>query len=293
MNINNSNVITAILCTVALSAASFYSGYAAASERSTADGIRYNSQGKIVFDNSTEDSVDDVIFDASDFLTIDNMVTDGKINLKTELNKYDNIAINDDIPGFNMLAEAIAALSDGTDAAAENILSGKKALVGKSIITGSMDDHSGTNTSSSQIKENGSIVEITIPGGYYDEDSKITVPIDVIKKLPAIEGILNSNMTVLASNGANSGRTFTLNNSTARTKAYLVVEIVDDDSKSNASVSVPGGSCSEILNLEYGSSSSKSGYYTNFQVFELINLPAGIITINCDVGYGKCAVLIG
>ncbi len=186
MNIKKSNIITAVLCAAALSASSFYSGYAAGTD----SGIRYNSQGKIVFDNGTENTADDVVFDAADFLAIDKMVTDGKTSLKDELNQYDGIEINDDIPEFNLLAEAVGSLSDGTDAAAGNILSGKKALVGKSIITGNMDDHSGTKTSTSQIEENGSTAEITIPGGYYDENSKITVPIDVIKKLPTI----NSNL---------------------------------------------------------------------------------------------------
>lgn len=185
MNIKKSNIITAVLCAAALSASSFYSGYAAGTD----SGI-YNSQGKIVFDNGTENTADDVVFDAADFLAIDKIIIDGKTSLKDELNQYDNIEINDDIPEFNLLAEAVGSLSDGTDAAAGNILSGKKALVGKSIITGNMDDHSGTKTSTSQIEENGSTAEITIPGGYYDENSKITVPIDVIKKLPTI----NSNL---------------------------------------------------------------------------------------------------
>ncbi len=187
MKIKISNAITAALCAAVLSAASYSLGYA---DADTGGGTGYSSQGKIVFDNGTEDTADDVIFDASDFRLIDDMVTEGKTNIKNELNQYGNIQIDDDIPEFGTLAASVSAISDGTDAAAGNILSGKKALVGKNIVTGSMADHSGTSTSTSQIKENGTTAEITIPGGYYDENSKITIPIDVIKDLPAI----NSNL---------------------------------------------------------------------------------------------------
>lgn len=290
MNIKKSNIITAVLCTAALSVTSFYSGYAAAN---TASGIQYNSQGKIVFDNSTEDTTDDVVFDASDFMTIDSMITEGKTNIKNKLNQYGNIEINEDIPAFDTLAASIGAISDGTDAAAGNILSGKKALVGKNIVTGSMANYSGSRIPTNNVTENGTNAEITIPGGYYDGSSKITVPIEVLKKLPTINSDLINNMTVLANGGVNAGSSITLSNGTFRTKAYLIVEIVDDDRRSNASVSVPGGSCTQLLNMEYGSDANDTGYYTNFQVFQLNSLPAGTITVSCGIGYGRCAVLIG
>lgn len=207
MNIKKSNIITAILCALTLSATSFYSGYAAAN---TTSGIQYSSQGKIVFDNGTEEPADDVVFDAADFRVIDNMVMDGKTSIKTELNKYGSIEINEDIPEFNMLAASVAAISDGTDATSGNILSGKKALVGKNIVTGSMADHSGTSTSTSQIKENGTTAEITIPGGYYDENSKITVPIDVIKKLPAIDNLAADRYNAGYNAGRAAGKTISV-----------------------------------------------------------------------------------
>lgn len=193
MKIKISNAITAALCAAVLSAASYSLGYA---DADTGGGTGYSSQGKIVFDTGTEDTADDVIFDASDFRLIDDMVTEGKTNIKNELNQYGNIQIDDDIPEFGTLAASVSAISDGTDAAAGNILSGKKALVGKNIVTGSMADHSGTSTSTSQIKENGTTAEITIPGGYYDENSKITIPIDVIKDLPAINSNLIANKRI-------------------------------------------------------------------------------------------------
>lgn len=200
MNIKKSNVITSLICVAALSVASFCSGYAAgAGAAGTDSGIQYSSQGKIVFDNSTEDTADDVVFDAADFLTIDNMVRNGKTDIKNELNKYDNINLGGDIPEFNTLAASVASISSGTDAAAGNILSGKKALVGKKIVTGSMANHSGGSTSSSQVRENGTLAEITIPSGYYDGSSKITVPIEVLKQLPTINSSISRTLTCTGS----------------------------------------------------------------------------------------------
>ena len=63
MKIKISNAITAALCAAVLSAASYSLGYA---DADTGGGTGYSSQGKIVFDNGTEDTADDVIFDASD-----------------------------------------------------------------------------------------------------------------------------------------------------------------------------------------------------------------------------------
>ena len=97
-----------------------------------------------------------------------------------------------------------------------------------------------------------------------------------------------NSMAIRAVGGANTG-TFTITNYAYCAKAYLVVEVVDDDRRSYASVIVPGGGCTEIHNLEYG----QHDCYTNMQVFELTGLPAGTITINCALGYGRCAVLIG
>ena len=109
-----SNVITAIICAVSISTVSFYSGTAAASGAS----ISYKSQGKIVFNNNTEDTADDVIFDASDFKTINDMVVSGKRLVGTELNKYPsvNIDLTRTIPDFGELAAAIDTLTDDATA---------------------------------------------------------------------------------------------------------------------------------------------------------------------------------
>ncbi len=273
MKIKISNAITAALCAAVLSAASYSLGYA---DADTGGGTGYSSQGKIVFDNGTEDTADDVIFDASDFRLIDDMVTEGKTNIKNELNQYGNIQIDDDIPEFGTLAASVSAISDGTDAAAGNILSGKKALVGKNIVTGSMADHSGTSTSTNQIKENGTTAEITIPGGYYDENSKITIPIDVIKDLPAI----NSNLrpeNVLYNNSSTSGEVQSTNgNSTASVsytfnKDYSAVMVIVTGSTSwwntsgstlTSAISLGGGGIGTVTcTAGKGTVETKNGFF--------------------------------
>lgn len=97
-----------------------------------------------------------------------------------------------------------------------------------------------------------------------------------------------NSMAIRAVGGAATG-TFTITNYAYCAKAFLIVEVVDDDRRSSASVTVPGGSCTQIHNLEYGN----KDWFTNTQVFELTGLPAGTITISCALGYGRCAVLIG
>lgn len=288
MNIKKSNIITAVLCTVALSVTSFYSGYAAAN---TASGIQYNSQGKIIFDNSTEDTNDDVVFDASDFLTIDSMITDGKTNIKNELNQYDNIEINEDIPAFDTLAASIGAISDGTNATAGNILSGKKALVGKNIVTGSMTDYSGSRTPTSNVTENGTNAEITIPGGYYDESSKITVPIEVLKKLPTINSNLSAiNLIAYKTSGVND---VIINNNGVNHKVVYVVTMcsADNGNPTSSVVSVSGGTYSKVLS-DYDI--AQNGYCTNVDVYAWYNAPAnGQFCILWNLGNGHMALLFG
>ena len=97
-----------------------------------------------------------------------------------------------------------------------------------------------------------------------------------------------NSMAIRAVGGANTG-TFTITNYAYCAKAFLIVEVGDDDRRSFASVTVPGGTCTQIHNLEYG----QHDCFTNMQVFEITGLPAGTITISCSLGYGRCAVLIG
>lgn len=134
--IKKSNVITAIICAVSISVVSFYSGVTAASENS----ISYKSQGKIVFNNNTEDTADDVIFDASDFSTINDMVVSGKKLVGTELNKYSsvNIDLANTIPDFSELATAVDTLTDDATADSNMILKDATAYVKGSKIKGTI-----------------------------------------------------------------------------------------------------------------------------------------------------------
>lgn len=136
MNIKKSNVITAIICAVTLSTVSFYTGVSAASSS-----VSYKSQGKIVFDNNTEDTSDDVVFDASDFKTISDMVISGKKQIGTELNKYPSVNFNlsSSIPDFAELANAVDILTDDTtDTTSDKILKDYTAYVKGNKIKGTI-----------------------------------------------------------------------------------------------------------------------------------------------------------
>ncbi|MCM1182802.1 MAG: hypothetical protein NC337_05475 [Roseburia sp.] len=189
------NGITAVACTAALSAAAVISGAAAPDGEDRG----YNSRGKIVFDNNTRDETDDVIFDASDFFVIDGMVSAGKTDIRDALNEYDGVDIGEDIPSFEVLAASVSGLCDGTDAAAGNLLEGKKALVEKNMITGTMPDHGGITTPADGIAESEEeeAAEITIPEGYYDRDSRISIPIETIKEsVPSLNSSIPSELTL-------------------------------------------------------------------------------------------------
>ena len=72
---------------------------------------KYKSQGTIVFTNDTDDTSDDVIFDASDFTTIDTMITDGKSQLATSLNAYPNTNVTS-LDTFANLSSAIDTITE-------------------------------------------------------------------------------------------------------------------------------------------------------------------------------------
>lgn len=139
-NIKKSNVITAIICAVSVSVVSFYSGAAAAADSN----ISYQSQGKIVFNNNTDDTEDDVIFDASDFKTINDMVVSGKKLIGTELNKYPSVNMNftSTIPDFSELASAIDTLTDDATADSSQMLKDATAYVKGAKIKGTIQSKS-------------------------------------------------------------------------------------------------------------------------------------------------------
>ncbi|MBD5469914.1 MAG: hypothetical protein HDR19_01990 [Lachnospiraceae bacterium] len=135
IKIKKSNIITAIICAIFISAASFYTGVTAATENS----ISYKSQGKIVFSNNTEDTADDVVFDASDFTTINDMVVSGKKLVGTELNKYPSVNMDlTTIPDFSELAMAVDTLTDDATADSNMILKDATAYVKGAKIKGAI-----------------------------------------------------------------------------------------------------------------------------------------------------------
>ena len=131
-----SSVITAAICAVSISAVSFCSGAFAA----TGNSGTYKSQGRIVFTNDTQDTADDVIFDASYFQTIHDMVVSGKKLVGTELNKYPsvNIDLTRSVPDFGELAAAIDTLTDDATADGSKMLKDATAYVKGAKINGSI-----------------------------------------------------------------------------------------------------------------------------------------------------------
>jgi len=79
------------------------------------------SHGRIVFDNNTEDVSDDVIFDARDLDTIDDMVAEGKQKLISVINTYLSTSISGS-QSFDELASSITAVYE------EGYIEGKKSL---------------------------------------------------------------------------------------------------------------------------------------------------------------------
>lgn len=109
-----------------------------------AEDSSFHSQGKIVFDNNTDDAADDVIFDASDFSTINDMVVSGKKLVGTELNKYSSVNMNltSSIPDFAELAAAVDTLTDDATAESSQMLKDATAYVKGAKIKGSIPSKS-------------------------------------------------------------------------------------------------------------------------------------------------------
>lgn len=166
---NKINVLTALICAFALSVVSLNFVEAATGT----SGFTYKSQGRIVYDGGTPETLDDVVFDASDFSTIDQMVVDGKNQVMSKLNEYKdengNSKLNlSGLQSFADLTNAINNLTNGTNATAGQILTGQKAIVGKNLVTGTMPNNGAITQS---LNAGGSY---TIPAGYHNGQGKIT-----------------------------------------------------------------------------------------------------------------------
>lgn len=165
---NRINILTALICAFALSVVSLNFVEAATGT----SGLSYKSQGRIVFTNNPDPS-DDVVFDASDFTTIDQVVVNGKNQVMSKLNEYKdengNSKLNlSGLQSFDDLANAVDTITSGSNAAADQILAGSKAMVGKNIVTGTMVNNGAVTQS---LNAGGSY---TIPAGYHNGQGKIT-----------------------------------------------------------------------------------------------------------------------
>ncbi len=247
---------------------------------------------------------------------MNNMIWDAVLWLRKKLNRDKE----DIIQAVNNIQNLFETSVDAT-ASASDIMEGKTAYNGTALLTGIIKDRRGVTVTAGTVTQDANYTYLSIPeDARYNANSKVRTQnsnlndtiynaivtqgvtpasknyADLVAAIAAVKannynsGVTNgiNSMAIHAVGGANTG-TFTITNYAYCTKAYLVVEVVDDDRRSYASVIVPGGGCTEIHNLEYG----QHDCYTNMQVFELTGLPAGTITINCALGYGRCAVLIG
>lgn len=247
---------------------------------------------------------------------MNNMIWDAVLWLRKKLNRDKE----DIIQAVNNIQNLFETSVDAT-ASASDIMAGKTAYNGTALLTGIIKDRRGVTVTAGTVTQDANYTYLSIPeDARYDANSKIRTQnsnlndtiynaivaqgvtpasknyADLATAIAAVKvnnynsGVTNgiNSMAIRAVGGANTG-TFTITNYSYCTKAYLIVEVVDDDCRSSANVAVPGGSCTQIHNLEYG----QHDCFTNTQVFEITGLPAGTITISCGLGYGRCAVLIG
>ena len=251
---------------------------------------------------------------------MNNMIWDAVLWLRKKLNRDKE----DIIQAVNNIQNLFETSVDAT-ASASDIMAGKTAYNGTALLTGIIKDRRGVTVTAGTVTQDANYTYLSIPeDARYDANSKIRMQNsnlnDAIYNAIVAQGVtpasknyadlataiaavkannynsgynsgvatgINS-MAIHAVGGANTG-TFTITNYAYCAKAFLIVEVVDDDRRSFASVTVPGGTCTQIHNLEYG----QHDCFTNMQVFEITGLPAGTITISCSLGYGRCAVLIG
>lgn len=83
-------------------------------------------------------------------------------------------------------------------ATAKDITEGNTAWVNGNKITGTMEKFAGKTVTASTITENGENAEITIPSaGYYDIDSKVSIPVKTIKdEISSISNNLNWTLVI-------------------------------------------------------------------------------------------------
>lgn len=204
-----SSLINSFIC-----GAAFVVALTNITEAATGNNASYSSQGRIVFDGNTVSTADDVVFDASDFATIDNAITSGKKEIIDAINSYRTINLLDTTSSYShaALASAIETITDDTDVLSENVLAGKTYYAKGNKGTGTMNNNGGATVEANTITEDGDNALIDIPAaGYYSDLSKLSVPIETIKKNidigkpefaydPVYKGNYNSNVHTISVN---------------------------------------------------------------------------------------------
>lgn len=182
-----SNVVISCICAVSLTLNVFM-----VTSATTGTSTSYNSQGVITFDNETVSTSDDVIFDSSDFARIDAAITSGKIEVEKAINEYKTLGfiVEDGSHTHLELANEIRSLTNDATASPDAVLSGQTFYKDQTLFTGTMLNNGGKTVSTSTIEESGDDALISIPtNAYYSTSSKISVPIETIKKeVPSVGG---------------------------------------------------------------------------------------------------------
>lgn len=166
-----SSLITSFIC-----GAAFVVALTNITEAATGNNASYSSQGRIVFDGNTVSTADDVVFDASDFATIDNTVTSGKKEIIDAINSYRTINLLDTTSSYShaALASAIETITDDTDVLSENVLAGKTYYAKGNKGTGTMTNNGGKTVTASTVTESGTNALINVPAdGFYSTSSKV------------------------------------------------------------------------------------------------------------------------
>ena len=170
--------ITAVACAAVLSVVSFQAGQAAGTQ-ATGSQTTYNSQGIIKYGSGA----DAVVFDARDFATIDNAVSDGKKKITTALNNYVASMRGD---GTNTgRGTYVGGASGGNDRNDTDVtkmsFDNIKSTIDSLAVNTEYDITADKITQGSGSTEGYS--EFLIPPGFYDGTDKIKVKNDVITGL--------------------------------------------------------------------------------------------------------------
>ena len=171
--------------------------------------------------------------------------------------------------------EDATAASDGTE-----FLNGKTAYVNGNKVTGTMVNKSNSTVSASTVAESGSNAIIAIPiAGYYDTDSKLSVPVETIKKQVSALNSSITNGTVLhkiswgaTSNFSCGAGTLSQGPNTmsfSATKDSIVAYSCNITCNYGGYFNNNNSSLAQIINCEYSVSGS------SVQVVQIIRITAG------------------